>query len=100
MRKEKGKGLNFIKALETGGAQSLKLRSSIPGGALVGRANPLKSKGLQATWGEAVPLLEGHLVEAVWPPTGKGPSGPGRTTTFTGAGIRSLGVKPGARCVL
>ena len=49
-----------------------------------------------ATQGEVVPLLEGHL-EAVRPP---GRSRPQRTATFTGAGTRSLGVKPGARCML
>ena len=51
----------------------------------------------QATWGEVVSLLGGHLVEAVWLP---GPSRPQRTTTFAGAGTRSLKVKPGARCML
>ena len=59
------------------------------------------SGALWATPGEVVPRLGGHLVDTVWPPhTGKGPSGPGRTTTFAGAGTRSLGVKPGTRCVL
>ena len=42
--------------------------------------------------GESVPLLEGHLVEAMTPP---GPSRPQRTATIAGAGIRSSGVKPG-----
>ena len=60
----------------------------------------MESEALQATWGQAVPLLGGHLVEALWVPQGKGPSGPGRTTTFAGAGTRSLRVKPGARCML
>ena len=61
----------------------------------------MRSGGPRATQGQAVPLLGGHLVEAVWaPPPGKGPSGPGRTTTFAGAGTKSLRVKPGARCVL
>ena len=41
--------------------------------------------------GESVPLLEGHLVEAMTPP---GPSRPQRTATIAGAGIRSSGVKP------
>ena len=60
----------------------------------------MESGVLQATLGEAVPLLGGHLVEAVWVPQRPGPSGPRRTTTFAGAGTRSLRVKPGARCVL
>ena len=60
----------------------------------------MKSGGLQATRGEAVPLLGGHLVEAMWLPHRQRPSGPGRTTTFAGVGTRSLRVKPGARCVL
>ena len=60
----------------------------------------MESGVLQATWGEAVPLLTGHLVKVVWVPHRQGPSGPRRTTTFAGAGTRSLRVKPGARCVL
>ena len=51
----------------------------------------------QTTWGEVVPLLEGHLVEAVRPP---GPSRPQRMATFAGAGTRSLRVRPGATRVL
>ena len=46
-RKEKGEGLNSIKTLKTGGAQSLKLCSSVSGGALVGRVNPLEQSGVQ-----------------------------------------------------
>ena len=60
----------------------------------------MESRVLQATRGEVVPLLGGHLVEAMWAPQRQGPSGPGRKTTFAGAGTRSLRVKPGARCVL
>ena len=61
----------------------------------------MRSGGPRATQGQAVPLLGGHLVEAVWAPLHRqSPSGPQRTTTFAGAGTRSLGVKPGARCVL
>ena len=60
----------------------------------------MESRVLQATLGEAVPLLGRHLVEAVWVPQRQGPNGPGRTTTFAGAGTRSLRVKAGARCVL
>ena len=60
----------------------------------------MKSGGLHATLGEVVPLLLGHLVEAVWPPTGKGPSRPQRTTTFAVAGTRMLRVKPCSRCAL
>ena len=29
--------------------------------------------GLQTTWGEAVPLLGGHLVEAMWTPNRQRP---------------------------
>ena len=53
--------------------------------------------GSQVTWGKAVPLLEGHLVETVeatWSQQTQ------RTATFAGAGTRSLRVKPGARCVM
>ena len=80
----------------------MRLCSSIPGSALVRRLNPqerMKSRGLQDTQGEAVPILGGHLVEAVCLPQRQNPSGHGRTTTFAGAETRSLGVKPGARCV-
>ena len=59
----------------------------------------MESNVLQATQGEAAPLLGEHLVEVVWVPQRQGPSGPGRTTAFTGAETRSLRVKPGARCV-
>ena len=52
--------------------------------------------GSRATQGEVVPLLEGHLAEAVWPP---GPNRPQRTATVLGAGTRTLRLKPGARCV-
>ena len=66
----------------------------------MGRADPqetVKASYPQATGEEAVPLLGGHLVEAVWPP---GPSRPQRTTTFAGGGTRSLRVKTAARCML
>ena len=33
----------------------------------------MKSRGLQATWGEAVPLRGEHLVEAVWLPHRQSP---------------------------
>ena len=49
--------------------QSLKLCRSIPGGALVGQANPQEQR---TKWGDTVPLLGGHLVEAVWPPQRQG----------------------------
>ena len=50
--------------------QRLQLRSSIPGSALVGRANPQEQSGVREVLrplGEKllVPLLEGHLVETV-----------------------------------
>ena len=45
------------------------------------RANPQEQsevQGFRATKGEEVPLLGGHLVEAVWPPTqAKAPVEPG-----------------------
>ena len=49
----------------------MKLHSSIPGSTLVGRANSQEQSEVGSPWatqGEAVPLLGGHLVEAVQPP--------------------------------
>ena len=83
--------------------QTLKLHSSIPGRALVGRVNPQEQSGVWGSLGhtgEAVPLLGGHLVEAAWVPQRQGPNGPGRTTTFASAGTMLLAVNPGDRCVL
>ena len=70
LKREKGKGLNSIKTINRGSTES-ELRSLIPGGALVGRVNPQEQSGVQGSSGhreEAVPLLGGHLVEAVWVP--------------------------------
>ena len=99
LKREKGEGLNSIKTVNRGSAESetphldtwwcFDGKSESPG-------PEWGPGGSQATRGEEVPLLEGHLVEAVGPP---GPSRPQRTATLTGAGTRSLGVKPGARCV-
>ena len=60
------------------------------------------SGSLGATWGEAVPLLGGHLVEAVWLPAtkGKAPGDPGEPPHSLELETRSLGVEPGARRVL
>ena len=50
----------------------MKLHRSIPGSALVGRENPqeqtAKSKVSLGHMGEAIPLLGGHLIEAMQPP--------------------------------
>ena len=103
LKREKGErreGLNSIKIANKGSAESATLQLKTwqcSGGK---RESPGAEWGLggsQATRGEAVPLLEGHLVEAVRQP---GTSRPQRTATFTGTGTMSLRVKPGARCVL
>ena len=79
--------------------QSLKLHSSdtwqYSGGKGKSPVAEWVPGGLQATQGEAVPLLEVYLVEAGRPPY---PSSPQRTATFASA--TTLMVKVGARCVL
>ena len=52
LKREKGerRGLTSTKTVNRGG-QSLKRRSSIPGGALVGRANPQEQSGVRAVLG-------------------------------------------------
>ena len=89
-RKEKGEGLNSIKTINRGSAES-----ETP------QLNPWQCSGREveapgAEWspgffrpGEAVALLGGHLVKAVWVPQRQDPNGPGRTTAFAGAGTRS-----------
>ena len=90
LKEEKGEGLNLYKQREL----SLKLCSSIPGGALVGKANPQEQS-------EVLRVFGGYLIEAVWPPHRQSsPSRPRRTTTFAGVGTRTLRVQTGARRVL
>ena len=99
-RKEIGEGLNSIKTINKGSAKAA-TRSSLPGGALVGRANPQEQSGVREVLG---PHGEKrfHCWKDIWqrllkPP---GPGRPRKTATVAGAGTRSLRVKPGARCVL
>ena len=56
--------------------------------------------GTQATQESQFPCWEDIWWRLCRNPRGKGPSGPWRTTTFTGAGTKTLRGKPGARCVL
>ena len=96
-RKEKGEGLNSMKTV---GAQSLQFCSSIPGGALVGRANPQEQSGVWEVLrphrrsGSTAERTFGRGCEATWAQQTP------EMATFAGAGRRSLRVKPGARCVL
>ena len=99
LKREKGDGLNSIVTV-TRGAQRLQLCSSIPGSVLVGRANPQEQSGV---WEVLRPHAERsfHCWKGIWwrllgPP---GTSRPQKLATFTGAGTRSLRVKPGAGCV-
>ena len=99
-RKEKGEGLNSIKTVNSRSAESATPQLDTwrcSGGK---GKSPGPEWGLGGSWatqGEAVPLLEGHLVDVV---RTFGPRRPQRMATVAGAGTRSLGVKPGARCVL
>ena len=90
-RKEEGKGFDIIRTLYRA-EQHWESHSPISGSPLVRRANPqeqaARSEAPTGHTGEAVPPLGRHPVEAVRPPTGKGPSRPRRTATFAGIGTK------------
>ena len=100
LKRKKGEGLNSIKTVNRGSAESETLQLNTwqrSGGKGKSPGAEWGPGGSQATEAETVPLLEGHLIHALRPP---GPRRPQRMATFAAAGSRSLGVKTGARCVL
>ena len=102
LKREKGerRGLNSTKTVNKGSPKSANPQLDIwwcSGGKGESPATEWGLGGCRATRGKVVSLLEGHLVETVeatWS------SRPQKMATFSGAGTRSLRVKPGARCVL
>ena len=60
----------------------------------------MKSMGLWATWGEAVPLLGGHLVETVWLPHRQRPQWTRENNQIHWCWNKVIGVKPGTRGML
>ena len=103
-KREQGEGLNSMKTINSRSAESETLQPNTwrcSGGK--GKSPGSESEALRVLrlhgdrrfpcWDDIWYKLYGH-------PTGKVPSGPQRTTTFAGAGTRTLREKPGARCVL
>ena len=68
-RKEKGEGLNSIKTVNQGSAKAA-TPQLIPGGALVGRANPQEQSGvrevLRPHWEKQFHCWKAEIVEAPW----------------------------------
>ena len=99
LKREKEEGLNSIKTVNRGSAESATPQFNTwqcSGGKGESPGAEWGPRGSQATQEEAVPLPEEHLVEAVRKP---GPSRLQRMATLACDGTKLLRVKPGARCV-